>query len=78
VEQLDLIDTADRIRERLDQLLTEHNPLERVWLADRLAGDAADLRRAEIAAARDTGQSWTSIGDVLGTTKQAAQQRFGS
>lgn len=41
--------------------------------------DAAeeDLRDA-VAAARDAGDSWTVIGAALGTTKQAASQRFGN
>lgn len=35
-----------------------------------------ELREA-VAAARDAGDSWTAIGAALGTTKQAASQRFG-
>lgn len=31
---------------------------------------------AAVAAAREAGSSWTSIGRVLGISKQAAQQRF--
>jgi hypothetical protein len=43
----------------------------------------AALRRAEaglreaVDAAREAGHSWAEIGDVLGTTRQAAFQRFG-
>lgn len=36
----------------------------------------AELRDA-VAAARAAGDSWTVIGAALGTTKQAAAQRFG-
>ena len=36
----------------------------------------ADLDAA-VAAAREAGDSWTIIGAALGTTKQAAYQRFG-
>lgn len=42
--------------------------------ADRAAG--ALLHRS-VAAARSGGHSWQAIGDVLGLTRQAAQQRFG-
>ena len=40
--------------------------------------DAAEKElRDAVAAARDAGDSWTVIGAALGTTKQAASQRFG-
>ena len=34
--------------------------------------------RLAIAGQRQQGKSWTKIGDVLGISKQAAQQRYGS
>lgn len=37
----------------------------------------ADVEEA-VAAARGAGRSWAQIGLVLGVTKQAAQQRYGS
>lgn len=42
----------------------------------RLDAAEKELRDA-VAAARDAGDSWTVIGAALGTTKQAASQRFG-
>lgn len=40
--------------------------------------DAAEQElRDAVAAARKAGDSWTVIGAALGTTKQAASQRFG-
>ena len=40
--------------------------------------DAAEQElRDAVAAAREAGDSWTVIGAALGTTKQAASQRFG-
>ena len=36
---------------------------------------ADDLRRA-VAEARTNGESWGTIGMILGVTRQAAQQRF--
>jgi hypothetical protein len=44
--------------------------------ADRVATANTDLHRlAE--AARANGRSWAEIGHAVGTTRQAAQQRFG-
>jgi hypothetical protein len=34
--------------------------------------------RRQVVMARKSGQSWASIGFALGTSRQAAQQRFGS
>jgi hypothetical protein len=40
--------------------------------------DAAEEElRDAVASAREAGDSWTVIGAALGTTKQAASQRFG-
>lgn len=36
-----------------------------------------DLLQQAVSAARGSGHSWAVIGDVLGLTRQAAQQRFG-
>ncbi len=49
----------------------------------QLARTLSELRDAEarlrtaVDAARDAGHAWSEIGDVLGTTRQAAFQRFG-
>jgi hypothetical protein len=53
------------------------DPLERVWAASRAAQAVHELTREAVSIARDQGATWTDIGDVLGTTRQAAQQRFG-
>ena len=45
-------------------------------LAERLHARADELLDAHIDRARASGASWTEIGCVLGTSKQAAQQRF--
>lgn len=42
------------------------------------AEEASRLLREAIAGARSAGHSWDAIGRVLGVSKQAAQQRFGS
>lgn len=47
--------------------------------AAREARQLAELEvRQMVKKARRAGVSWTQIGDVLGTTKQAAQQRYGT
>ncbi len=47
-------------------------------VAARDARDAADHRLHDaVTAARDAGNSWTTIGAALDITRQAAQQRFG-
>jgi dihydroxyacetone kinase len=45
--------------------------------AEGLAAAEEQLRQA-VAEARKAGDSWTVIGAALGTTRQAAQQRFRS
>jgi hypothetical protein len=45
--------------------------------AEGLAAAEEQLRRA-VTEAREAGDSWTAIGAALGTTRQAAQQRFRS
>lgn len=45
----------------------------------RLAGAALDaLQRRAVREAREAGASWSDVGAVLGTSKQAAQQRYGA
>ena len=36
------------------------------------------MLRRRVAKARKAGHSWASVGFALGTTRQAAQQRFGT
>jgi hypothetical protein len=56
------------------------DPLDRVGVAAALAGELAErcdgVVDEFIAAARQTGVSWTEIGTRLGVSKQAARQRF--
>ncbi|MGH2894268.1 MAG: Clp protease N-terminal domain-containing protein [Solirubrobacteraceae bacterium] len=67
----------------VDQLAAEisaGSPLERLaaasTLASRLRSRGDQLLDHFVADARAQGLSWSEIGDVLGTTKQAAHQRF--
>jgi hypothetical protein len=58
-----------------------HDPgayLELVALTQRASTETDALLRSSIAAARTAGHSWTAVGEALGISKQAAQQRFGA
>lgn len=79
----DILDHADQLAERFenyepdpgDERLVEEYLLERAVLArarsERQIVDA-------IAVARRKGLSWQRIGALLGTSPQAAQQRYGA
>ena len=51
--------------------------------AQKILNAADRAKRAQrylnntVANARDAGMSWAEVGDLLGITRQAAQQRFG-
>jgi len=59
--------------------LIEHqeSPSEAVAAARELSAAADETLQAAVDRARAAGQSWREIGEVLGTTRQAAFQRFG-
>jgi hypothetical protein len=67
--------------DRLAAEISAGSPLERVSAASDLAGKlrarGEELLDHFVAAAREGGSSWNEIGCALGTSKQAAQQRFG-
>jgi Protein of unknown function (DUF3887) len=52
-------------------------PLDAVRQALAALREAEAQLRASVEAARESGHTWAEIGDVLGTTRQAAFQRFG-
>lgn len=53
------------------------SPLAAVGAAKELARSVEAALRDTVEAARAAGHTWQEIGDVLGTTRQAAFQRFG-
>ena len=55
-----------------------YSPLAALGATRTLALVIEDTMRALVAQARSEGSTWQDIGDVLGTTRQAAYQRFGS
>ncbi len=52
-------------------------PLEALAAARDLSAAAGEALQQAVDRARAAGHSWREIGDVLGTTRQAAFQRFG-
>jgi biotin operon repressor len=68
--------------DRLAAGIAAGSPLERLSeareLAGRLRARGDELLDHFVDAARGSGHSWNEIGSVLGTSKQAAQQRFGA
>jgi len=79
----DILDHADQLAERFenydpdagDERSVEEYLLQRAALARaRSERDIVDA----IAAARSKGVPWQRIGELLGTSAQAAQQRYGS
>lgn len=67
----------------LDELDPGTNPARDAVHFRRIQAARANLTAAEddlheaVQAARDAGDSWTTIGAALNITRQAAQQRFG-
>jgi hypothetical protein len=51
--------------------------LEAIGLAQAIASGAEEGLAMTVERARDTGHTWAEIGEVLGTSRQAAFQRFG-
>jgi FAD/FMN-containing dehydrogenase len=80
----EIVNQADRLAKRFE----EHEPdaanirdassLRKVRKAfQRRAATEQQLADA-VRAARDDGQSWTAIGAMLGTSGEAARQRYGT
>lgn len=79
----EILDHGDELASRFE----EYDPKagdERVveeYLLERATIDRARSERQivdAVVAARGKGLSWQRIGDILGTSAQAAQQRYGS
>jgi hypothetical protein len=79
----DILDHADQLAERLENY--EHTPGDERPVEEYLLERAALARaRSErqivdaVTAARAKGVPWQRIGELLGTSAQAAQQRYGN
>ncbi len=79
----EILDHADRLADRFeayepdsgDERLVEEHLLQRAVIA-RAQGERQTVDA--VIAARRAGISWQRIGELLGTTAQAAQQRYGA
>ncbi|MGH3228788.1 MAG: DUF3887 domain-containing protein [Streptosporangiaceae bacterium] len=69
-----IIDAARRLA---DELSDPSSPHGAVAAARELSAAAEAAMAAAVDRARGAGQSWRDIGEALGTTRQAAFQRFG-
>lgn len=72
-----LVEQVTAAAERFGQDWTEPDPLVAVESARSLARAVDDALRVAVTRARAAGRTWQEIGDLLGTTRQAAFQRFG-
>lgn len=66
-----------RVAQALSECEAANGPAASLDAARRLREAAEDLEIAAIEAARQNGTTWSRIGTVYGTSKQAVQQRFG-
>jgi hypothetical protein len=79
----DILDHADELAERFENYEPEpgdERPVEE-YLLERAALARARSERQivdAITTARTKGVTWTRIGELLGTSAQAAQQRYGN
>lgn len=72
-----VVDDVTAAAERLCREWTDADPLTAVTAARALAASVDDALRAAVTRARAAGRTWQTIGDLLGTSRQAACQRFG-
>ena len=78
----DILDHADELADRLEAYepdSEDERPVEE-YLLERAALNRARSEQQivdAVVAARLAGISWSRIGDALGTSGQAAQQRYG-
>lgn len=73
----DVVEQVVAAAERFGIDWSELDPLVAVASARQLARAVDEALRAAVTRARDAGRTWQEIGDLLGTTRQAAFQRFG-
>lgn len=70
--------TRDDRKDYLDAVQSGgSSPLDSVVRAREHARGAEEALRLAVEQARDAGHTWQEIGDILGTSRQAAFQRFG-
>ncbi len=65
-----------RLQKALDAFAQAEEPLARLDAVRQLRERAEAVEAELVAAARESGCSWTKIGALYGMSKQGAQQRF--
>ena len=78
----EILDHADELAKRFEDYEPndgDERPVEEYLLERATIARAHGERQVvdAVAAARRAGMSWQRIGDILGTSAQAAQQRYG-
>ena len=77
---MDDLPDVNNLTARIDAREARGSSLERLGAAVAIAGDLREVGELVVDryvhAARADGRSWSQIGEVLGVSKQAAQQRF--
>jgi hypothetical protein len=80
----EILDHADELAKRFEEYEPapgdERDPAAYVALRDAILSRSAAERsvRAAVSGARAAGYSWTAIASLLGTTGEAARQRYGN
>jgi hypothetical protein len=79
----EILDHADELARRFEEYEpseADERPVEEYLLQRAALARARSERQIveAVAAARGAGISWSKIGDLLGTSAQAAQQRYGA
>jgi len=79
----EIIDHGDELAQRFedyDPMPGDERPVEEYLLQRATIARARGERQVveAVVAARGKGLSWQRIGDILGTSAQAAQQRYGA
>lgn len=70
--------TLDTLLRTAQQISDAGDSLDQIGQVRLVELAAEQVRRAIITTARAEGRTWQEIGDALGTTRQNAQQRYGS
>jgi hypothetical protein len=70
--------TVDQLATLVRARASEESPGARLGVAIEISEASDALIERFVAEARAAGMSWTEIGQVFGTSKQAAQKRYGA
>ncbi len=79
----EILDHADELAQRFEEYepsTSDERPVEEYALERAVVAQARGERQIldAVTAARTKGISWQRIGEILGTSAQAAQQRYGA